>query len=140
MAGLTLRIITPERVILDEVVDSVRLTATDGGMGVYPKHAGMVAALDPGELSYKTSKGEEGLFVGGGFAEVRGDTVRVLTVAGEPWSEIDEARARESEKRARERLSGARSVSSLDAMDIARARASLQRSLARIRLHSRRSR
>ena len=84
MAGLTLRIITPERVILDEAVDSVSVTATDGGMGIFPKHAGMVTALDPGELSYKTSSGEESLFVAGGFAEVRGDTVRVLTRRASP--------------------------------------------------------
>jgi len=140
MAGLTLRIITPECVILDEVVDSVRLTATDGGMGVYPKHAGMVAALDPGELSYKTSKGEEVLFVAGGFAEVRGDTVRVLTTSGEPWTEIDEERAHKAEERAKELLSGSSPLSSQDAVDMFRARASLQRALARISLHRRRSR
>jgi len=140
MAGLTLRIITPERVILDEAVDSVSVTATDGGMGIFPKHAGMVTALDPGELSYKTSSGEESLFVAGGFAEVRGDTVRVLTAAGEPWTEIDEERAREAEARARERLNMTRADAQPSAVDMARARASLQRALARLRLHSRRSR
>jgi F-type H+-transporting ATPase subunit epsilon len=140
MAGLTLRIITPERVILDEAVDSVSVTATDGGMGIFPKHAGMVTALDPGELTYKSSSGEESMFVAGGFAEVRGDTVRVLTAAGEPWSDIDEERAREAETRARERLSVTRAAATQDAVDMARARASLQRALARIRLYGRRSR
>ena len=140
MAGLTLRIITPERVILDEAVDSVSVTATDGGMGIFPKHAGMVTALDPGELTYKSSSGEESMFVAGGFAEVRGDTVRVLTAAGEPWSDIDEERAREAEARARERLSVTRAAATQDAVDMARARASLQRALARIRLYGRRSR
>ena len=140
MAGLTLRIITPESVILDEAVDSVSVTATDGGMGIFPMHAGMVTALDPGELSYKTSSGEESMFVAGGFAEVRGDTVRVLTAAGEDWTEIDEARAHEAERRARERLNVTSSTSKLDGVDMARARASLQRALARLRLHGRRSR
>ena len=140
MARLTLRIITPERVILDEAVDSVSVTATDGGMGIFPKHAGMVTALDPGELTYKSSSGEESMFVAGGFAEVRGDTVRVLTAAGEPWSDIDEERAREAETRARERLSVTRAAATQDAVDMARARASLQRALARIRLYGRRSR
>lgn len=140
MAGLTLRVITPERVILDEAVESVGVTASDGGMGIFPKHAGMVTALEPGELTYKTSAGEQSLFVAGGFAEVRGDTVRVLTAAGEPWTEIDEERARQAEARARERLSMSRAAAKQDAVDMARARASLQRALARIRLHSRRSR
>ena len=140
MAGLTLRIITPEAVVLDEVVDSVSVTATDGSMGIHPRHAGMVAALGPGELRYKTPGGEESLFIAGGFAEVRGDTVRVLTAAGERWNEIDEERAREAEKRARERLDMSKESSRRDAVDMIRARASLQRALARIRLYSRRSR
>ena len=70
---------------------------------------------------------------------MRGDTVRVLTAASEPWTEIDEERAREAEARARERLSMSQAAAKQDAVDMARARASLQRALARIRLHSRRS-
>ena len=140
MAGLTLRIITPEAVVLDETVDSVSVTATDGSMGILPRHAGMVAALDSGELRYKQSGDEQSMFIGGGFAEVRGDTVRVLTAAGEAWNEIDEERAREAEKRARERLDMSKGSSQRDAVDMVRARASLQRALARIKLHSRRSR
>ena len=140
MAGLTLRIITPEEVVLDETVDSVSVTATDGSMGIHPRHAGMGAALGAGELCYKQSGDEQSLFIAGGFAEVRGDTVRVLTAAGERWNEIDEERAREAEKRARERLDMSKESSRRDAVDMIRARASLQRALARIRLYSRRSR
>jgi F-type H+-transporting ATPase subunit epsilon len=137
MAGLTLRIITPERVVLDELVDSVRVPASDGSMGIFPKHAGMVSALDAGELRYTAGGAEQTLFVSGGFAEVRDDTVRVLTSAGEAPSEIDEERAKEAERRARERLDMSRGSARLDALDTARARASLQRALARIKMHSR---
>lgn len=139
MAGLTLRIITPERVVLDEAVDSVRVPASDGSMGIFPKHAGMVTALDAGELLYSANGGEQVLFVSGGFAEVRDDTVRVLTSAGESPSEIDEGRAKEAESRARERLAMSREAVQRDAVDMARARASLQRAMARIKMHSRRS-
>ena len=139
MAGLTLRIITPERVVLDEAVDSVRVPASDGSMGIFPKHAGMVTALDAGELLYSANGGEQELFVSGGFAEVRDDTVRVLTSAGEAPSEIDEERAKEAESRARERLAMSREAVQRDAVDMARARASLQRAMARIKMHSRRS-
>ncbi len=137
MAGLTLRIITPERVVLDEAVDSVRVPASDGSMGIFPKHAGMVSALDAGELRYSAGGSEQTLFVSGGFAEVRDDTVRVLTSAGEAPSDIDEERAKEAERRARERLAMSREVVQRDAVDMARARASLQRAMARIKMHSR---
>ena len=49
-------------------------------------------------------------------------------------------RAREAEKRARERLDMSKESSQRAAWDMVRARASLQRALARIKLHSRRSR
>jgi F-type H+-transporting ATPase subunit epsilon len=137
MAGLTLRIITPDRVVLDEVVDSVRVPASDGSMGIFPKHAGAVTTLDAGELRYAAAGGELSIFVSGGFAEVRGDTVRVLTSAGEAPTEIDEERAKAAEKRARERLDMSRGSARLDALDTARARASLQRAMARIKMRSR---
>jgi len=99
----------------------------------------MVTALDAGELLYSANGGEQALFVSGGFAEVRDDTVRVLTSAGEAPSEIDEERAKEAESRARERLAMSREAVQRDAVDMARARASLQRAMARIKMHSRRS-
>ena len=140
MAGLTLRIITPERVVLDEAVDNVRVPASDGSMGIFPKHAGMVTALDAGELRYTAGGTEQTLFVSGGFAEVRDDTVRVLTSAGESPGDIDEDRAKEAERRARERLDTSRGSAQYDALDVARARASLQRAIARIKMRSRYSR
>ena len=66
-------------------------------------------ALDVGLMHYRTNGRTDGpdevMFVSGGFAEVRDNTVRVVSEAGERPVEIDEARAREAEARARERLS-----------------------------------
>ena len=74
MAGsLTLRVITPDHIVLDEVVDSVVVPATDGLAGVLPRHAPMVVALDSGDLKYTSGGREEHLFVSGGFAEVHSE-------------------------------------------------------------------
>jgi F-type H+-transporting ATPase subunit epsilon len=134
---LTLRIITPERVVLDTTAESVRVPAIDGSMGIFPRHAGMVAALDAGVLSYKEGGREERLFISGGFAEVRSNTVRVLTSAGEAPSEIDLERAKVAEARARERLKPRRSGLTAEeaTIDIARAQASLQRAIQRLKVH-----
>src|SRR5215831_2804326 len=108
MAGtLTLRVITPDKIALDQSVASARIPGLDGSIGILPRHAPMIAALDAGLLHYRAQAGgqEEILFVAGGFAEVRDDTLRLVTQAGEKPEEIDEARAREAEKRARERIS-----------------------------------
>ena len=131
MATLTLRVITPDRIALDQEVDSVRLQATDGSLGVLPRHAPMVAALDTGLIRFKTGGKESVLFAAGGFAEMHADTLRVVTQASEKPSEIDEARAREAERRARERLDQSRSGAG-DAIDVVRAEAALRRALLRL--------
>jgi F-type H+-transporting ATPase subunit epsilon len=134
MAQLTLRIITPDRIALDEPVTSVRLPGVDGSIGVLPRHAPMIAALDTGVLSYKKAGGGEGrIFVSGGFAEVRGDTLRVISRAGEKPEEIDEARARAAEQRARERLAQRGAVPHASEVDVLRAELALRRALLRLR-------
>jgi F-type H+-transporting ATPase subunit epsilon len=137
MASLTLRIITPERIAFDEPVDAVSLPATGGSAGILPRHAHMITALDPGVLRYTAGGKSHELFVGGGFAEVQGDTVRVLSSVGERPEEIDEERALAAEKRARERLT-LRSKSA-DAFDALRAELALQRALMRQRVKRGRS-
>jgi F-type H+-transporting ATPase subunit epsilon len=130
---LTLRVLTPDKIALDQGVASVRLPGLDGSIGVLPRHAPMIAALDVGLLHYRTTPGgpETLLFVSGGFAEVRGDTLRVVSEAGERPEEIDEERARAAEQRARERLAVARGEG--DAIDLLRAEAALRRALMRLR-------
>ena len=41
---LTLRVITPDRIVLDTTASSIRLPGIDGSMGVLRGHAAMVAA------------------------------------------------------------------------------------------------
>jgi F-type H+-transporting ATPase subunit epsilon len=132
MAGtLTLRVITPERIALDQSVGSVRVPAVDGSLGILPRHAPMIAALGVGILHYRISGKESLLFVSGGFAEVRGETVRVVTEAGERPQDIDEARAREAESRARERLAKGQADAG-EPLDVLRAEAALKRALMRL--------
>lgn len=136
---LTLRVITPERIVLDTTAASVRVPGLDGDMGIFPRHAGMVAALDAGLVRYRADGAEQTLFVDGGFAEVRGGTVRVLTAAGESSEEIDVERAREAEERARERLSHrGEALARESAIDFLRAETALRRALLRQQLGRRR--
>lgn len=133
MAGkLTLRVITPDRIVLDTPADAVRVPAVDGLMGFLPHHAHLVAALDLGVLTWREGGKEHSLFISGGFVEVKQDTVRVISEAGERPADIDVERAREAERRARERLDQAR-ASSTAGIDTLRAEAALHRALMRLR-------
>lgn len=138
MAGeLTLRVITPDGIVVDETAESVRFPALDGLMGVLPRHAPLVAALDSGELSYRSGGNQQSLFIAGGFAEVRDNTVRLVTQAGERADEIDEERAREAERRARERLEEARGAG-VKEIDLVRAQAALRRAMLRLSVRAHR--
>jgi len=133
MAEMTLRVITPDNILIDETVTSVRLPGIDGFMGVLPRHAHMIAALDLGPLDYKDQHGVgHAVFVGGGFAEVSDNTVRVVAPVGETAADIDEDRAAEAEKRARERLDSGISVGHAD-VDTLRAQLALRKAMMRLR-------
>jgi F-type H+-transporting ATPase subunit epsilon len=136
MAGkLTLRVITPDRIVLDTQAESVKVPAVDGSMGFLARHASLVAALDIGKLAWREGSREHSLFVSGGFVEVRANTVRVVSEAGEAPEEIDVERARAAEKRARERLDQGRETGA--ALDILRAELALRRAQVRLRLAGR---
>jgi len=137
--SLTLRVITPETIALDTTTDSVQLPGVDGGMGILPKHAAMVAALGTGLVRYSAegqdvmhAPVEQDLFVSGGFAEVRDNTVRIVTETSERVGDIDIQRAKEAEERARKRL-----LERHPDLDLRRAQAALARALLRLRFSER---
>ena len=129
---LTLRVITPDSIVLDESASYVRIPGADGSIGILPRHAPMVSALDTGLLYYTQDGKEQTLFVTGGFAEVRGSTVRVVSEAGELSGAIDEERALAAEKRARERMQEGQGPGGAG-LDLLRAQAALRRAQFRLR-------
>ena len=130
--ALTLRVITPDRIALDKEVSSVSVPAVDGSLGILPRHAPLIAALAAGLLHYTENGKTQVMFVSGGFAEVHDNTVRVVTEAGERPDEIDEERAREAEKRARERLAAGQDLAQGDPIDMLRAESALRRAIMRL--------
>ncbi len=134
---LHLEVITPEQRVYEDDVDMVIAPGSEGYLGILPHHAPLLTALGPGEFRVKKGGVEETLAVFGGFMDVRGDRVVVLTDAAEPAEEIDAERARQARERAEETLAQA---ATLSAADEARARAALQRALVRIRVSERRRR
>ena len=132
---LRLEILTPERAVYDDLVDMVIAPGSEGYLGILPHHAPLLTALGPGEFRVKKGGVEEVMAVFGGFMDVRGDRVTVLTEAAEQAEEIDEARAQAARDAAQQQLATATSPA-----EEARARASLERSLVRLRVTQRRRR
>lgn len=118
---LKLEIVTPERKVLDEMVDSVTVPTASGEAGILPNHAPLISALKPGILSYSTKGTTERLALAGGFVEVSGNKVAVLTDTAESASEIDGDAAR-AEREDAERSLAAHSTAALETTEADRER------------------
>lgn len=134
-ATIKLDIVTPEAVTYSEEIESLEAPAIDGLIGILPRHAPLVTALDIGVLDI-TRQGEKlKIAISQGFMEVKPEQINVVVRTAELPEEINEARAEEAKDRAKNRLnSGDKEI------DETRARAALERALARIHVadyHSR---
>ena len=110
---LKLEIVTPERKVVDASVDSVTVPTASGEAGILPNHAPLISALKPGILSYTNKGTTERLAVSGGFVEVSGNSVSVLTDTAETAVEIDADAAR-SAREAAEKSLAANATASLE--------------------------
>jgi F-type H+-transporting ATPase subunit epsilon len=86
-------IVTPERAVLDAICDMVILPMFDGELGVLAGRAPFVGQLGPGELRLKTGAAVARFFVDGGFAQVRGNVINVLTPKAIPAKDVTAEKA-----------------------------------------------
>jgi F-type H+-transporting ATPase subunit epsilon len=124
-------IVTPEKIVFSEDIESLVIPAERGYLGVLAGHAPLLATLQPGEITIKgTPRGELHYATSGGFMEVTPGKAVLLTESAEEVSQIDLARAEESKKRAQERLSPGAGKE----VDKARAKAALERAINRLKI------
>ena len=130
---LKLKIISPERTVLDADCTHVTLPASDGQITVYPHHAPIYTLISNGEVIAHTDKGVISLGVGSGFANITQTSVTLLANFGILSDEIDEARAAEAKARAEQLIKERRTD-----QDFAMAEMELSRSLLELKLASKR--
>jgi F-type H+-transporting ATPase subunit epsilon len=130
---LLLQIVTPERQVFDDQVDSVVCPGIEGELGILPHHAPLLTTLGFGELRIRRGGEEEFFAIAGGFLQVRPDKVVVMAETADIAAEIDLEKALTARREAELALSEGFE----EPADLARARASLQRALLRIRVAER---
>ncbi len=105
MAGdISLRVVTPVRLVVEEQVDELTAPGPLGQLGILPDHAALMTTLDIGQLGYKKSGANSVITLTGGYAEVLDNVVTVLANAAEFPAEIDTARAENARARAERTL------------------------------------
>jgi F-type H+-transporting ATPase subunit epsilon len=123
-------IVSAEGEIFSGPASMVFLPASEGEIGVTPRHAPLLTLLRPGEVRVRTPEGEEQhFFVGGGALEVQPKKVTVLADTAARAKDLDEAAAVAARQRAEEVLSG-----QVDKLTQAEALAELARAVAQIKM------
>jgi F-type H+-transporting ATPase subunit epsilon len=98
--AIELQVVTPERHVVAENVQSVQLPGKEGELGVLPGHAPLITELGIGVMSYRKDGAARYLSVVQGYAEVLPDRVIVLAEIAERAEEIDVPRAQQAKDRA----------------------------------------
>ena len=129
---LQLEVVTPERKVLSEPVNSVTVPGRNGEMQILPGHAALISELKTGVLSYSADGATHELHVSGGFVEISNDRVSVLAEIAERPEEIDAARARLARDHTEKQLSAWSGTEE----DFEKARVKLERSMVRLQLAS----
>lgn len=129
---LHIEIHSPLRIVYKDDIDSVIIPGEEGDFEILPSHFSFIAAMRIGELIVFKNEEEKHFAIHSGTAEVRKDSVSVLTKSAEAKEEIDIERALNAKKRAEERLRQAR-VEDIE-IDINRAEVALKRSLIRLQV------
>lgn len=107
MKKILLKIVTPEKLILEEEVDQVTFPTSEGELTILPEHIPIVASLMSGDVVAKVNNENVPMAVSGGFVEVKNDNngntvVAILADFAEHVNEmtddaIEKARARSEE-------------------------------------------
>ena len=126
-SAFELKIITPDRVFYEGMVEMVEFNTTEGEIGVYKRHIPMTVIVKPGILTITEEEGTKEAALHAGFAEILPDKMTIMAEIVEWPAEIDEEGAEHAKERAMDRIHNRTTET-----DIARAETALQRAIARI--------
>ncbi len=127
---IQLDIVSAEGAIFSGPARVVFAPASEGEVGIYPRHAPLLTLLKPGEVRVQPAEGEDQHFyVGGGALEVQPHRVTVLADTALRAKDIDEAAALAAKQRAEETLR-----TQVDKLEQAEALAELAQAMARLKV------
>jgi F-type H+-transporting ATPase subunit epsilon len=123
-------IVSAEGEIFSGAAKMVFVPASQGEIGIAPRHAPLLTMIKAGEVRVQTPDGQEQFFfVGGGALEVQPKKITVLADTALRAKDVDEAAAMQAKQRAEEALAG-----KVDKIEQAEAMAELARAVAQLNL------
>ena len=111
-------IVSAEKIVLEEEVESILLPGMMGDFMVLPNHGDCISSLRPGFLEAETKKNEKKrLFISGGIIEVLNNNVSVLVDSATPEEEVNSSLLSEYIEELEEKL-GSESVINKDDIEL----------------------
>ena len=127
---IAIDIITPDRIAYHAEVRMAIVPTLDGFLGILPRHAPLVTGVHTGVVKVeKEGEPDQLISVGSGIMEVLPDQINLVVSSAELPGEIDVNRALRAKERAEDRLKARQSGT-----DEQRARAALERAIARLKV------
>jgi len=121
-------IVSAEHEVFSGSAEMVFAPAELGEVGIAPGHAPLVTKLGPGEVRVKDAEGKETAFyVSGGILEVQPKVVTILSDTAQRAEDLDEAAVLKAKEEAEQAFH-----EKSDAIDYAKARASLAETAAQL--------
>ncbi|HUQ28818.1 MAG TPA: F0F1 ATP synthase subunit epsilon [Usitatibacter sp.] len=121
-------IVSAEQQIFSGEAEMVIAPGESGELGILPEHAPLLTRIKPGTVRIQSAGvDEEVIYVSGGMMEVQPDRVTVLADTSVRAHDLDEAKAMEAERLAKEALTNRAGV-----MEIAKAQAELAEAAAQL--------
>lgn len=101
MKTFHVKLVTPERTLLEAEVMEVTLPIADGEVTILSEHVPYIGAVKAGEALLKTKEEKtEVVAISGGFVEFDNNVLTILADTAEYAADIDIARAEAAKKRA----------------------------------------
>lgn len=122
-------VVSAECSLFSGVAEFVSAPAEMGEVGIYPRHAPLIARIKPGTVRLKLPHRdeEELIYVSGGLLEVQPHVVTVLADTAVRGHDLDEVKAQEAKQRAEDAMRDRAA-----AIDYARAQAELAEAVAQL--------
>lgn len=120
-------IVSAEASIFSGEAEMVIAPGEAGELGILPEHMPLLTRIKPGTIRIRTGNDEEVIYVSGGMMEVQPDGVTVLADTSVRAHDLDEAKAMEAERLAKEALSNRTGK-----LEVAKAQAELAEAVAQL--------
>lgn len=111
-------LVSPERLLVSQLVEMVVVPGAEGDFGVLPGHAPLISNVRPGIIAvFEDNKVAQRIFVAGGFAEVTPERCTVLAEAATLLEDIDRTAVEVEMRNAREDLALAKDDATRDRLE-----------------------